>query len=115
DTWEIRAHTPEIRLVQDVARDVSVRLRYRYHRQSAAFFYRDIYDRLERYRTDDPKLGAFSTHTAGAAIEAPLARLGATGELAAVRGQVVVEYVRQNNRYGDAIVAQVACTIPLTY
>ncbi|RMH42728.1 MAG: DUF3570 domain-containing protein, partial [Deltaproteobacteria bacterium] len=58
DTWEIRAHTPEIRLVQDVARDVSVRLRYRYHRQSAAFFYRDIYDRLERYRTDDPKLGA---------------------------------------------------------
>jgi hypothetical protein len=115
DSWKITAHTPELRAVQELATDVSLRLRYRYYRQSAAYFYRETYDRMQAYVTDDPKLGAYTTHTVGAALTARLSELGATGSLAKVRAQLLLEHITQDNRYGDAFIAQLAFAMPIEY
>jgi hypothetical protein len=116
DNWKVRAHTPEIRAVQQVGDGIDATFRYRFHDQThQAFFYEERYEMEQPYLTDDVKLSAFSTHT----LEAKLGVLGEVLELptrwAGARIEAILQYVVQNNRFGNAFIAHAALTIPLLY
>jgi len=119
DDWGILGHTPDVRVAQELVRDVDVELRYRLHTQNAADFYRDIYDSadptVEPYLTADPKLSALTTHTVGAKLTMGLYRLGFGGLLGRSRGTAMFQYYAQNSRFGDAVIAQLALAVPLSY
>ncbi len=119
DNWKVFAHTPEIRIVQQVGYSADATFRYRFYTQSAAFFYRDRYPTTDPgafpYLSDDVKLDDFRTHT----FEAKLGVLGDTfgigGRWSAARFEGILSYVAQDNRFGNAIIAHVALTVPLSY
>jgi hypothetical protein len=118
DTWKVHAHTPEIRVVQEVGRDVDASAGFRYYTQDGAYFFRERYPAdpgMSQYVTDDVKLSSFNGYT----MEAKLGVLGdafALGGLwAATRFEGILEYSVQNNRFGNAIIAHVALTVPFEY
>ncbi len=117
DSWGVVAHTPELRLVQAAGDTVEAGLRYRYHRQGAADFYQDRYPTsdpvMQPHLTDDEKLSAFTTHTVEAKLAALGEAFGLSGRWGGARLEGVLEYVLQYNRFGNAIVAQLALTVPL--
>jgi hypothetical protein len=118
DSWGIVAHSPELRVIQAVRGDVDVHVRWRYHKQSQAEFYKDVYDtgdpEMQPFLTDDVKLSNYDTHTIGFKVDAPLTALGiCSRQTRDMRVDVVGEYVVQNNRYGDAFVAGLGLTIPM--
>ena len=115
DDWDLIGHTPDVHIGQEVAPDLEIQARYRYHRQNDVFFYRDIYNEPTRFFTDDVKLSAFSSHTFAITVDTALSNLGMTGRWAAIRSDLLVEYVLQDNRYGNAFVAQLGLEIPFEY
>ena len=119
DSWDLHAHTPEVRVVKDVGDWVTVGARYRYHRQDAASFYRETYPMADPaiapYYSDDDKLGAFDGPLLGVRLEVAGGALGLGGRLEAARAEAVVEYVVQNNRFGNALVSYVALVLPFEY
>lgn len=119
DDWGVVSHSPEARAIQRLPREIDLSLRFRYHRQSGADFFRTIYDSndpaVEPFLTDDIKLSAFDGQTYGAKLEAPLSALGIRGDRADIRASATVEYVVQNNRFGDALLAELALTVPFAY
>jgi hypothetical protein len=116
DDWGVRAHTLEVRALQELG-PVEVGARYRLHSQIAADFFRDSYPMLalDDFISDDQKLSDFSSHTVGARVAAPLGAVGFGGTLADARAELVVEIIDQNNRFGRAGVAHVALTVPFAY
>lgn len=112
DDWGVHAHTPELRLVQEIRPALDVHARYRFHWQSQASFYEDVYDTIAPYLTSDVKLSAFTTHTLGLEVESALAYLGGAGMLADARVELVLEYVVQRNHLGNAVVVQTAVAMP---
>ena len=115
DDWDVIGHTPDIRLVQEVVDQFDLHLRYRYHRQNQASFFRQVYDAPSLFFTDDVKLSAFDSHTFTLKLDTALSNLGLTGRMGEARVDLLVSYVIQNNRYGDAVVAQFGMEIPLQY
>lgn len=119
DDWGIKAHTPEVRLVQALPHEIALALRYRYYWQSKADFYKEIYDSndpmVEPYLSDDVKLSHFTGQTYGAQLDVPLSAVGFSGDRGDIRATAVFEYVIQNNRFGDAVIAQLALTVPFRY
>jgi hypothetical protein len=120
DDWGIQGHTPEARLVQTVLADLDVHLRYRYHRQGAADFYKPIYDSsdpaMEPFLTDDVKLDRLYTHTFGGKLDIGLSLFGfIDGPLARARAQAGFEYITQSTYYGNAVTAQFAVSVPFEY
>jgi hypothetical protein len=119
DSWKITAHTPELRVIQQAGRDIDASIRYRYYRQSAAFFYEKRYASIDptvsEFETDDPKMSAFDGHT----FEAKLGFLGEAlsfeGLWAGARFEGILEYVIQHNSFGNAIIAHAALTVPFNY
>jgi hypothetical protein len=116
DNWKIRAHTPELRAIQQLGAGIEATLRYRFHAQTKkAFFYEERYEMEQPFLSDDVKLSKFTSHT----IEAKLGILGEALALperwADVRVEAIVQYVIQNNRFGNAFVAHAALTIPFVY
>lgn len=119
DNWHVFAHTPELRVIQQVGATVDASIRYRFHTQDRAFFYQDRYTTtdptMNRYISDDVKLDDFRTQT----FEAKLGILGETfgmgGRWSAARFEGILSYVAQDNRFGNAIIAHVALTVPLAY
>lgn len=119
DDWRVRAHTPELRIVQDLGDFADVGLRYRYYRQTAAYFYRSRYSTpdpmMVTYLSDDPKMSAYDGHV----VEAKLGSLGRQfalpGRWAAMRIEALGQYVVQHNRFGNAVVFHVALTLPFDY
>jgi hypothetical protein len=117
DDWDIHAHTPELRIIQDVGRTVEAGFRYRYYRQDAAFFWQKRYgDAMSlTYVTDDPKMSPYDGHL----LEAKLAMRGETfgleGQWAGARLEGILEYIVQHNRFGNAVVAHAALTVPFEY
>lgn len=118
DDWGVWGHTPEARVVQAMG-DVDLHLRYRLHHQSRADFYRPSYPTAdparEPYLTDDVKLSKLTTQTIGLKADLPLSLLGARGELEGARLETLFEYIFQSTYYGNAVVAQVAVTVPFEY
>jgi hypothetical protein len=68
DDWHIRSDTTNLELYRDLSRAVTLGVRYRYYRQSAAFFAKD----LDLYTPSDPliavdyRMYAFHSNTVGA-------------------------------------------------
>jgi hypothetical protein len=112
DDWDIRAHTPELRLVQELLPAMDVHARYRFHRQSAAYFYEPTYAGTEPFLTTDVKLSELTTHTFGLELESALEHVGVAGLLGDARLELVLEYVVQRNRLGNALVLQTALAMP---
>jgi hypothetical protein len=116
DDWGVVGHTPELRIVQEIGSSIDAALRLRYHRQSAADFYQDRYAQsdstVQMYVSDDVKLSTFGSET----IEAKLGVLGETfdlgGRWAGARFEGLLQYTVQGNRFGNAIVAHFALTVP---
>jgi hypothetical protein len=115
DSWDVDAHTPEARVIQDVGDGTLFSLRYRYHKQFQAYFFQDEYAAPQPLISDDVKLSAFDSHTLGAQLEMRGDVIGFTGLLGETRGQLVLEYVDQNNRFGNALVAHASLTVPISY
>jgi hypothetical protein len=116
DTWRIHAHTPELRAIQQVGSGIDATLRYRFHDQTKrAYFYAERYDEEQEFLTDDVKLSSFTNHT----IEAKLGILGHVFDMpekwAGIRLEAILQYLIQNNRFGNAVVAHAALTIPFAY
>ena len=111
------AHTPELRVIQQVGDTIDASLRYRFHTQLAAFFYKDRYAMtpMDGFVSDDVKLSAFRSHT----VEAKVGMLGETfglsGRWAPVRFEAILMYIAQDNRFGNAFVAHAAVTVPFEY
>jgi hypothetical protein len=119
DDWDIHAHTPELRIVEDINSDIDASFRYRYYKQDAAFFYQRPYPdqtvQMSQYLTDDPKMTAFDGHL----FEAKLGMLGETfglsGRWAGARFEGILEYIVQEKHFGNAVVAHAALTVPFEY
>jgi hypothetical protein len=119
DSWKVHAHTPELRVVQEVGYDADASVRYRYYTQDGAYFFRIRYPpddpAMTQYVSDDVKLSTFTGHT----LEAKLGVLGSAFELggrwAGTRFEGILEYAIQHNRFGNAVIAHVALTIPFSY
>lgn len=117
DDWDIHAHTPELRVIQEVGRTVEGAFRYRYYTQDAAFFWQPQYGDPAslQYITDDPKMSPYDGHL----MEAKLGILGETfgleGRWAGARFEGILEYIVQHNRFGNAVVAHAALTLPFEY
>jgi len=116
DSWKVHAHTPELRVIQQISDVADASVRYRYHNQDGAFFFRERYASAdEMFVTDDVKLSTMTTHT----MEAKLGITGATfdlkGRWAAARFEGILQYVVQYNRFGNAIIAHIGLTVPLSY
>lgn len=117
DSWGVLAHTPEARVIKDLGGDeeILVSLRYRFHWQRHADFVEREYSAADRYRSDDEKLVSFTSHTLEAKLSLLGEALGFSGPLAEWRGELLLQYVDQNNRFGNAIAAQAALTVPFSY
>ncbi|MDB4959962.1 MAG: hypothetical protein JWO36_7531 [Myxococcales bacterium] len=121
DDWHIHAHTPELRIIQQVGTVADASVRYRYYTQTAAFFWEKRYAssnpamNATPYFTDDPKMSAFTGHT----LEAKLGVFGEafdlSGKWRGARFEGVLEYILQHNRFGNAVVAHVSITVPFDY
>jgi hypothetical protein len=116
DSWKIHAHTPELRIVQQVGLSIDAAFRYRYYTQDAAFFWRRRYtDAMSEFMTDDPKMSPFDGHL----MEAKLGMLGEAfgleGRWAGARFEGILEYLVQHNRFGNAVVAHASLTLPFEY
>ena len=119
DDWDVHAHTPELRVVQEIGLDADASLRYRYYTQDGAYFYKTRYPpddaAMTQFVSDDVKLSTFTGHT----IEAKLGMLGEAFHLpglwAGARFETIVEYIVQHNRFGNAVAAHVALTLPFSY
>ena len=110
------AHTPELRIVQQVGDYADASLRYRYYTQDRAFFYQDRYAMPQTYVSDDVKLDSFQTHTVEAKLGIFGEAFGFTDESwAGARIEGILSYVTQQNRFGNAIIGQLALTLPLAY
>lgn len=118
DDWGIHAHTPELRIVQEVGEHVDASVRYRYYSQDAAFFWAPFYappTQARPFLTDDPKMSAFT----GDLMEAKLGMFGEAfgldGRWAGARFEGILDYIIQHNRFGNAVEAHVALTLPFSY
>lgn len=119
DDWKVRAHTPELRIVQEVGRFADAAIRYRYYTQTQAFFYKPRYETadyaMQAYLSDDPKLTAFTGHTLEAKLGVFGEEFGLTDRWSRARFEGILEYVVQHNRFGNAVIAQAALTVPFDY
>ncbi len=119
DSWHVNAHTPELRIVQQVGKSVDATFMYRYYTQTHAFFYQNRYatsdPTINPFLSDDPKLSRFTAES----LEAKLGIYGSTFELkdnwARARIEGILDYTVQHNRFGNAIIAEVALTYPFDY
>jgi hypothetical protein len=79
DTWGIRAHTAEIGYSQPMWGSWTFDAEYRFYRQDAADFYRDLFPRRNtlNFQARDKELSTFTGHTIGlgASWEFKIARM----------------------------------------
>ncbi len=116
DTWKVHAHTPELRIVQEISDVADASVRYRYYTQDGAFFYRERYASAdEMFVSDDIKLSTTSTQLMEAKLGIYGAAFGLEGRWARARFEGVLQYILQYNRFGNAIVAHLGITVPLSY
>lgn len=119
DNWHVFAHTPEIRLVQQVGSVADATFGYRYYTQTHAFFFRDRYSTIDPgvnpFLSDDPKLSAFTAHTFEAKLGVIGEAFGLKGNWQGARFEGILSYVAQGNRFGNAIIAHIALTVPIEY
>jgi len=69
DDWDVQSHTANVYYHQRFSPNVLIRYRYRYYRQSDAFFFQDSYPTVLKYLTSDYKLEEFDAHLFGFKVE----------------------------------------------
>ena len=125
DSWDISAHAPELRVHYRFAKHFRARARYRYYRQSAAFFWRDdgnfaeptglcSQDTVENCATADPKLDAWDSHTPGIQLVYELDGLATRNGLRWLdQGWISATYnhVFQSTRFGQARLGALAFSL----
>lgn len=120
DDWGVRTHAPQLRLHARVLPELSLRARYRYYIQNAAEFWSPTgdYAATDRYRTADPKMGAFDSHTVGLQITYRFDRLATSPSTSWLRGswiQATYDHVfvdRDEYRFGNARIGSLALSLP---
>lgn len=118
DDWGIIAHSPELRAHVRVLKRLIIRARYRFYHQTGAFFWREDgnYGSDTLYRTADPKMTRFLSHTPGVELTLELDGLASRVRgLAWLRGawvQATYNHVFQTNRFGNARLGSLAFSIP---
>jgi hypothetical protein len=65
DSWKLRSHTGTLEVNARIGDNFIVRPSLRFYKQSAAFFYRDVYDSSDYYLTTDLRYGKCATATMG--------------------------------------------------
>ena len=67
DDWGLRGHLLDSRVHFRPHRTLQLRLRYRFYKQNQAFFWRDdgVWEHDYPWRSDDPKLDDYKSHTVG--------------------------------------------------
>lgn len=120
DDWGIVAHTPEVRVIQEITDGLEVRLRGRYHTQTAANFYKDVYSTAEltdpdAYVSEDEKLSAHHTETVGLAVTVALRRFGVGGELGDTLVDLGGERIWQSTTFGPAWFVSAGLIVPVRY
>jgi hypothetical protein len=117
DDWGVVAHTPELRFIQEVSTVADFTAGYRYYRQGAADFWKARYasgdPAMEPFVTDDVKLSRFTSHGLEAKLGLRGEVFGLGGRWENARGELLLQYIDQNNRFGNAVAAQAALTVPL--
>lgn len=118
DDWAIRAHMAELRLHFRVFKHLLLRARYRYYTQTGASFFREdgFYEAEERYKTADPKMGAFRSHTPGGQVILELDGLAArVPGLHFLRGawiEATYNHIFQTTRFGNARLGSLGFSMP---
>jgi hypothetical protein len=117
DDWGIIAHSPEVRAHARLGKRVILRLRYRFYHQTGAYFWREDnnYGSDTIYRTNDPKMTRFLSHTPGVELTVELDGLAKFNGLHWLRGawiQATYNHVFQTNRFGNARLGSLAFSIP---
>jgi Protein of unknown function (DUF3570) len=119
DDWGVLAHTPEVRVIQQAGPDLEVGMGFRYYWQTAADFFQPTYPtsdpQMEPFLTDDPKLARFHGETISAKFAVLGDAFGLEGAWSRARAEVIIEYVVQTSRFGNAGIAHVALTVPFDY
>lgn len=115
DDWGIVAHTPELRVLQDVGSTAWFGASYRYHHQRAADFYQDSYDAAQPYLSADDKLARGTSHAFGGRLGVTGATFDLEGRWEDARVEVMLEYYAQSATFGNATIAHAALTLPIEY
>ena len=67
------------------------------------------------YYTDDPKMTAFDGHIMEAKLGIVGHAFGLEDGWGKARFEGILEYIVQHNRFGNAVVAHIALTVPFDY
>ncbi len=117
DDWGLIAHTPEVRIIQDLTDGLELRLRYRAYVQSKADFHQDVYsqDQISNdpFVTDDEKLSAMRTHTIGGRLGIELRLFGVGGRWGDARLEAQFDYYAQSTAFGNAVIGQLGLDVPI--
>jgi hypothetical protein len=117
DDWGIVAHGVDLRAHVRFLRRLILRARYRFYTQTGAWFWApdDVYAPGAVYRTADPKMTRFHSHTPGLELTVELDGLARLRGLHWLRGawvQLTYNHVFQTNRFGNARLGSLAFSIP---
>ena len=117
DNWKVSAINPEFRIYQEMSPYFQTRLRYRYYKQTSAFFYKsdpNDYTFQDEYVTADPKLSAFRVNELGIQFLV-LGRFlegRSHRSLAGASFDISFNYRWNTNAFGNQVVAQAGLRIP---
>ena len=120
DDWGIVAHAIDLRAHVRFLKRVILRARYRFYSQSGAYFWAEdgYYPATAIYRTADPKMTRFHSHTPGAELTIELdglaTRIPALHFLRGAWIQATYNHVivSENYRFGNARLGSVAFSVP---
>ena len=117
DDWGIVAHAIDLRAHVRFLKRVILRARYRYYTQTGASFWAadGYYGPDVLYRTADPKMSKFHSHTPGGELTIELDGLARLRGLHWLRGawvQATYNHIFQTNRFGNARLGSLAFSVP---
>ena len=116
DDWKVGAINPEVAVYQPLSDIFLSRLRYRYYRQTRAYFYRNQseYEPDAALVSADPKMSPFDSHLVGLHLRVNLLFLRDTALsfLEAAAADISFDYLIQNNRFGNAVLSQAGLSAP---
>jgi len=117
DDWGIVAHAIDLRAHVRFLKRVVLRARYRYYTQTGASFWSadGYYPAEAEFRTADPKMSKFHSHTPGGELTIELDGLARLRGLHWLRGawvQGTYNHIFQTNRFGNARLGSLAFSVP---
>ena len=117
DDWGIVAHAIDLRAHVRFLKRVVLRARYRYYTQTGASFWAadGYYPAEAEFRTADPKMSKFHSHTPGGELMLELDGLARLRGLHWLRGawvQATYNHIFQTNRFGNARLGSLAFSVP---